>query len=90
MPLVRSIDILADGFRIVTTAAGTVTFTSNDLTPAQKAMTPAQLEVVANTFLASQLPPNMFVGIHLTNVVPLQGIISVGNSPFAPNWWQGA
>ncbi len=88
MPLVKSIDVLADGFRIVTTQWGTVTITSNDLSPAQKAMTPAQLEASAKAFLDSRLPVNMFVGLHLTSVVPLQGIISIGNAPFLANWWQ--
>jgi len=94
MPLVRSIDILLDGngqqdgFSVVTTRGGTHSITSADLTPAQKAMTPAQLETVANAFFAARLAPlGMFAACHLTSVVPLQGTMMVSNDPITGNWW---
>ena len=87
MPLIREIDALADGFTVVTTASGTFTITSADLTPAQKAMTPAQLEAVVNTFLASRVPPGEFAACHLTSVVPLLGFILISDDPISGTWW---
>jgi len=88
MPLVRSIISLTDGFTVVTTNGASHTITSNDLTPAQKLMTPAQLENVATTFIQTKLQGAEYVGIHLISVVPLQGFICISNSPLDPNWWQ--
>lgn len=87
MPLVRSITALADGFEIVTTAAGTKTVSSADLSPAQKALTPAQLEAVVNAAFAARLPPNMFAAVHLTSVVPLRGQLVVSDTPLTGAWW---
>lgn len=89
MPLVRSIDILADGFRIVTTAAGTQTVSSSDLTAAQKLMTSAQVETVINASLVTKLPANMFSAVHLTSVSPLRGKAVVSNRAIASlgQWW---
>lgn len=87
MPLVRSIDELADGWNIVTTRGGTFTVSSALLTAAQKAMTPAQIETVANAWLTAHLPAGMFAAVHLTSVVPLQGALSVSNDPLTGDWW---
>lgn len=90
MPLIRSIASLADGFQITTTTGGTFTISSADLSPAQKAMTPAQIETIANTFLSTRLNPlGMFVAVHLTSVVPLLGTSAVANEPLTGAWWLG-
>lgn len=90
MPLVRSIDVLDDGWNVVTTRAGTFAVTSALLSPAQKAMTPAQVEAIGNAWLAAHLPAGMYAGVHLTSVVPLKGDLMVSNDPLDANWWQQA
>lgn len=88
MPLVRSITALADGFTVVTSNGVSHTFTSANLSAAQKLMTPAQIEALAAPLIANFLQGAEFVGLHLTSVVPLQGIACVSNAPLDPNWWQ--
>lgn len=87
MPLVRSIDVLDDGWNIVTTRGGTFTVSSALLTPAQQAKTPAQVEALGNAWLAANLPAGMFAAVHLTSVVPLQGALCVCNDPLTGDWW---
>lgn len=87
MPLVKAIVQLADGFSIITTAKGTVTVSSADLTAQQKLMTTTQVEAIAQPFLASRLPANMFVAVHLTSVNPMLGFILVSDVPITGSWW---
>lgn len=89
MPMIRSIEHLADGFRIVSTRGDAVTITSTHLTPAQQQLPLGQLEDVAETFLSNRLPPGMQIDVHLNSAVPLLGKILLANEgqPIPPNWW---
>lgn len=92
MPLIRSIDVLDDGFRIVTTRGGTHTFTSADIPPALLNKPLAQIEAAINTAIANKLSPlGMFGAAHLTSAVPLNGEVTVANEPINPGdvWWVG-
>lgn len=88
MPLVRSVVSLNDGFAITLSSGVVQTITSADLTPAQQAKTPAEVEVIANAALANRLPGGMFAAVHLTSVVPLQGVAIVSNNPITGTWWR--
>ena len=88
MPAVRSIEILPDGWRVVTTRGGTHTITSDDIPVALRNRPLPQVEARANTFLANRLSPlGMFAAVHLTSVVPLKGDLVVSNEPLVGEWW---
>ena len=87
MPLIRSITENADGWTIQPTFGAAFTVSSADLTTAQKAMTPAQVEALANPLIASRLPAGHFGAVHLTSVVPLNGKLAVSIFPLSANWW---
>ena len=87
MPLVRSIIALTDGWAIATSNGQSHVFTSAQLTAGQKAMTLAQVEPIVAAALKAALMGAEFVGIHLTSVVPLQGICVVSNTALSGSWW---
>lgn len=88
MPLVRSIDILADGISVVTTRGGTHTITSADIPANVKAQGISACEAAANTFLANRLGPlGMFVAVHIEQVAPLVCAALVSNDPVTGSWW---
>ena len=87
MPLIRSITALADGFTVVTSNGVSHTFNGANLTPAQKLMTPAQIEALAAPLIANFLQGAEFFGLHLTSVVPLQRAAIVSDDPLPDGWW---
>ena len=88
MPLVRSIDILPDGIRIVTTRGGTHTLTSADIPAVVKRRSIAEVETFATDWLASRLTPlGMVAAIHITSITPLVCQAMVSNDPIVDGWW---
>jgi hypothetical protein len=88
VPLVRSIAILGDGWAVATSNGVSHAFTSGQLTAAQKLDAPANIEPVVNALMAAAMP-GCFCQVHLTSVVPLQGVLVCANdaSFFTGSWW---
>jgi hypothetical protein len=89
MPLIRSIDILADGIRVVTTGHGTLFLTATMIpAPTQAAGLQASEDWCNATIAAALAPYGMYGAIKLTQISPLVCNATVSSTPLDANWWQ--
>ena len=97
MPAIQSVEILPDGFRIVTTNIGTIELHAAQVPPLILVRSVNDVESWVNeTFLPPLIqftdPEGLhfvfYVAVHVFSTVPLSVAVQVSDFPIAPGWWQ--
>lgn len=79
MSLLRSVTFLADGFTVNSTALGSITVTSANLSPAIIAAGPAAAEAFLNNQLQTKYLGGIFFKAYVYSLVPL--VVRIYDSP---------
>lgn len=87
MPLVRAVEVLKDGIRIVLSSGAEKMFRVDDLTVKQKEADQAAL----NTAIASRLTDSRLgaagVYVHVESLEPFRAFACVADAPPEDGWW---